>query len=352
MKRAFLIISLSIFCFKTIEAKPISVALFYPRSEVFWDRLVFLAEAAATDLDMKIKTINGKDNHISMLNLLSNMLKNDKPDVVVFNNFKHIAAKFIELTNQAKVYSFLINSDLYPKDKERIGAPRDLYPFWIGQMLPGEETAGIEIANMLFKKVKNIVAINGVRGTGAAIMRESALKKALTNSDVNLKQVFYTNQWSREPSAILTERMFRRYPNVQGIWTANFSLALGAMDGVEKLGRNPGKDIYVTGYDIPKQILENIKNKKILATTGGHFIEGAWAMVIIHDYFNQLKTPLKMKTPMAIVTKDNVELYLKKVTNEKLTRENAKKINFKQYSKKYNKKKSYNFDLDSILEQL
>ena len=60
-----------------------------------------------------------------------------------------------------------------------------------------------------------------------------------------------------------------------------------------------------------------------------------------------------MKTPMGIVTKANVDLYLKKITYERLSGESLKKIDFTQYSKKMNPGlKKYEFNLDSVLEQL
>jgi len=352
MKKAFITMILLIVCCATISAKPVKVILFYPNTEEFWDRFVLFAEEACTDLNMEIKSVNGNDNHVQMLKDLGNFIKNDKPDIVVFNNFKNIAPEMIEMTNKAKISSFLINSDLSPEMKKKMGEPRKLYPFWIGQMIPGEEEAGIKIAEMLFKKAKSIVAINGVFETGAAIMREAALKKAMLNKSIDLKQVFYTNKWERVPSAERTEVALKRYPKIQGVWSANGSLALGVVDAVEKAKLTPGKDIFVTGYDIPAEVLENIKNGKILASAGGHFIEGAWAMVLIHDYFNGIKIDTKMQTPMAVITKDNADLYLKKLTDAKINKENLKKIDFKLYSKKYNGGKPYNFSLDNVLKQL
>ena len=335
-----------------VEAKPIKVLLFYPRNENFWNRMVLFAEEAASDLKIEIESINGNDNHIHMINTLKQKLKSDKPDVFVFNNYKSTASRFIEMTHEAKTHAFLINSDLQMEMKQKMGSPRTLYPYWIGQMLPGEEKAGMKVAEILFNHANTVLAINGVHQTGAAIMRESALKKALENKKVDLKQVLYTNKWARKPAAILTERAFRRYPKIQGIWAANYSLALGVVDCIQKMGLKPGKDIYVSGYDIPVEVLQNIKNGKILVTTGGHFIEAAWAMVVIHDFLNGIEIPAKMETPMAIVTKKNADLYLNNVTDKKLTKQNVKKINFNKYSKKYNGGKPYNFSLDSILEQL
>jgi len=346
------IIVLLIFLSGVVEAKNIKVLLFYPRAETFWHRMVVLAEEAASDLNIEIESINGNDNHIQMLMTLKQKLQNDKPDVVVFNNFKTIGARFIEMTHHAKTHAFLINSDLQQEMKQKMGTPRTLFPYWIGQMLPGEEESGMEVAELLFNQAKTILAINGVHQTGAAIMREAALIKALKRRKVELKQILYAHKWARKPAALLTERSFRRYPNIKGIWTANFSLALGVLDGIQKKGLKAGKDIFVTGYDIPTELLQHIENGKILASTGGHFIEAAWAMVLIHDFFHGIEIPTQMQTPMAIVTKKNVDLYLRNVNDQKLSKEFIKKIDFKTYSKKYNGGKPYHFSLDSILEQL
>lgn len=351
MKKAVLYLILLIFMFN-IQAKEFKIALFYPRSEVFWNRVILFAAAACEDLNMKLLTYNGNDNHIQMVKTLKSVILHEKPDVVVFNNFKNIAPKFIKITNEAKIYSFLINSDLNDQNKFDFGLPGQKFKYWIGKMLPGEEKAGIEIAKLLLTKADEIVAVNGVHNTGAAIMRGNALRKVTENNSALMRAMFYTNEWSKESALKYPGIIKKRYPNVNGIWAANFSLALGVLEGAVKAKYKPGKNLYITGYDIPEELLNHIKSGEILGTTGGHFIEGAWAMVVIHDFLQGIKINKILETPMAIVTKENASLYLEKVNNKKLTAENVSKVDFKIFSKKFNNNQSYNFNLDQVLKEL
>ena len=79
-------------------------------------------------------------------------------------------------------------------------------------------------------------------------------------------------------------------------------------------------------------------------------------MVLLYDYFHGFdfaEESLEMKTPMGIVSSKNIDLYLDRLKPEKLVPENMEKIDFTQYSKVFNSElKRYQFDFDSILEQL
>ena len=79
-------------------------------------------------------------------------------------------------------------------------------------------------------------------------------------------------------------------------------------------------------------------------------------MILLYDYLNGFdfrNTGTQMRSPMGVITSDNVDLYLNNVTKEKFSKKNLKKIDFTRYSKKYfPENKKYNFDFDSILKQL
>ena len=68
------------------------------------------------------------------------------------------------------------------------------------------------------------------------------------------------------------------------LWAANDPMALGAIDAIEAKGRVPGRDILVGGVDWTTDGLDAIRDGKLELSAGGHFMEGAWALILMHDW--------------------------------------------------------------------
>ena len=63
-------------------------------------------------------------------------------------------------------------------------------------------------------------------------------------------------------------------------------MAFGAMQALEKRGGKPGKDVLFSAVNTSTEALEAVRSGRLASLAGGHFICGAWAMVLIHDYAN------------------------------------------------------------------
>ena len=48
--------------------------------------------------------------------------------------------------------------------------------------------------------------------------------------------------------------------------------------------RLPGADAWFSGINTSTEALDAIKSGRLTALAGGHFITGAWAVVMIYDY--------------------------------------------------------------------
>lgn len=74
-----------------------------------------------------------------------------------------------------------------------------------------------------------------------------------------------------------------------------------------------------------------MKSGELSVAAGGHYVDGAWVMVLLHDYFHGrdfAEEGVQKITKMAIVTQDNVGHYLSRLTDEKLLAENIERIDF------------------------
>jgi ABC-type sugar transport system substrate-binding protein len=351
-------------------AKTYKVALFSPKgSSPFWTLVADFANEAANDLGMEFKLYDAKLSQYKMKSQLESAIKKDKVDAEAFSNFKKVAPSLIKIANDAGVVAFLFNSGLDDKQGKKTGKPRGKNKFWIGEMLPDDEGTAGKIANHLIEAAKSkgkvakdgkvhVVGISGLIADGSSIVRVNGLKKVVSKKgrpDATLRQVVPTD-WSKEQGKSKFYKLLTRYPEATVFWTASYRGADGILEGMKEKGLIPGKDVFVNTLVLNEKALRAVKKGDFTVTAGGHYIEGAWVMILLYDYLNGFdfrNTGTQMRSPMGVITSDNVDLYLNNVTKEKFSKKNLKKIDFTRYSKKYfPENKKYNFDFDSILKQL
>lgn len=345
---------------------PYKVAMFYPRDAPFWTNFINLMNEAALDLGIELQTFSAKGNRILMKQQFMSVLEGEnKVDAVIFNNYKNSAAQFIKLANEAKIYSFLVNSAMTAKTSNEMGLPREKYPYWIGQMYPDEKGTNQRITNILIddardkypEQVINIIGINGPISSGAANMRLDAFKDALEQrKNVKLHQVVNVESWDEREASIKFQALMKRYKQTHIVWAGSARLVDGVLMGEKPLGLTAGNDYYTEGVGFKKSMLDAIQKGQVSVTAGGHYIEGAWSLVLIFDYLSGkdfVDHGVELLTPMGLVTKENVQLYIDNLTQEKWTQNSLRKINFRQYSKVIKPElDEYQFNFDSIIFQL
>ena len=359
-----------IFIFATVTfsyAKTHQVALFSPLgSSPFWTLVANLAGEAANDLGIEFRLYDAELNHFKMIEQVREAVTGpNKVDAVVFPNFKRSGLPILKIAEEAKIPTFLFNSPIGAE--QDAGKPREKFKYWIGEMLPDDTGATMSLANVLIEEAKrkgkvasdgkvHIVGIGGIISDSASIVRVNGFKKAMRNrTDVVLHQVVATD-WGPEKGKQKFLGLIKRYPQTTAVWSASYRITDGIVEGMYEIGLRPGKDVMVNTLILNEDVLKAIKSGQLAATAGGHYIEGAWVMVLLYDYFHGIdfaQESLRMKTPMEIVTKENVDFYIGKLTKEKLSKTNLKRIDFTRFSKKFNLGlKKYNFSLEAVLSQL
>jgi ABC-type sugar transport system substrate-binding protein len=61
-------------------------------------------------------------------------------------------------------------------------------------------------------------------------------------------------------------------------------MALGAAAAIEASGRTPGRDVALGGIDWAPFAFDKIRQGTFVASVGGHFLDGAWAVVLLFDH--------------------------------------------------------------------
>lgn len=347
-----------------ISSEKIRVTFFPPdpKKGEFWEKVGTYMQIAADDLEIDLKIVFPDISHRFELEkaIMKELNSKERPNYIVFPYLSGISERIMEKAEEKKVYMFLMNMDIIEKDKEKIGLPGERFKYWIGHIFPDDFHAGYELGKRLVEEArlklgeKETIYINGLNGTYNAkvsIDREDGLKEAVSEEyNVALNQVVYT-YWKYDRGVEVSENLLKRYPDSNVIWAASDLLALAAVNASKSLNIIPGKDIFIGGINWSFTGFEEIKKKNIVASVGGHFLEGVIALVFITDHahgidIDNIEFPLK--TPMKIMDSNNVDFY-----EEVLSPKNFEKLDIKKLSKYYNPERTeYNLNLiDFIIDE-
>ncbi|MCE0494610.1 ABC transporter substrate-binding protein [Vibrio salinus] len=319
---------------------------------------------ACNDLNIHCRVYYSDDNFYKMERQIKDAVTGpDKVDAVLFQNFKQQGASFIRLADQNNVASFLINAPLSNEEYKTIGKPREKYKTWLGEMIPDDQYAGYITANKIIDEAllsnkKNIdgkvklVAINGTASDGATVEREKGLRKALNErKEAHLYQYFTTRNWSKKEAILRYTGALSRYPDTNAIWAGDDDIALAIIQTGKNLDLIPGKDFFIAGIDWSEEGIKAVKKGEMTVNVGGHFLEAAWATIMLYDYFHGIDFKdegVHIKSPMYPIDKNNFQ-----DINRLYSALNNNKINFSSFSKHLNPKvKHYQFDVGSLLKQI
>ena len=90
-------------------------------------------------------------------------------------------------------------------------------------------------------------------------------------------------------------------------------------------------------------------------TAGGHYVEGAWAVVLAHDYLKGqdfVDQGVIFHTPLLLVTRDNAARVRSVLERIEANPNTLSQVDFSQFSKAANPNLTqYNFSLKSVLLQ-
>ncbi|MFY0562302.1 ABC transporter substrate-binding protein [Archangium lansingense] len=282
-----------------------------------------------------------------------------KPDYVLLSIHRGVGPRLLEIAEEKRVPVFVINAGLLPADVVRFGGPRGHFPHWLGQMLPDEKHAGQVLARLLLEAATRgrppgapvgLVALQGQFGDGSSLGRTAGLRQAVVGWDgaVLLQEV--SASWREDVALSKMRLLLRRYPELRVIWSANDSMALAALRAVEEAGRHPGQDVLVGGIDWTPRALQAVREGRMVTTLGGHFLEGAWALVLLHDLHHGrdfVSEGLDWRTTQAPVSRDNVEAVLRF-----LGEGDWESIDFRAFSKVANPSLThYDFSLRALFAQ-
>src|SRR6516162_4286941 len=143
------------------------------------------------------------------------------------------------------------------------------YPYWIAHVSFDGFAAGTYTATELLKTFKTpgkgkIIALQGRLGDTPNAERWQGLQQVLSqNPGIQLLQ-WESAQWDRTQAYNDTKAMLVAHPDIDGVWTANDDMAMGAIQALKEAGL--GGKVLVTGTDGIRDMFDAIKSGLAAAT--------------------------------------------------------------------------------------
>jgi ABC-type sugar transport system substrate-binding protein len=346
-------------------ARAQSVAFINPgrSNEIYWVTATQGMQAAAHSLGMTFEVQYAQREPLKTLDIAREMVARPagkRPNYIVVTDDYSVADRLLAIIDPAGVKTFLAYSSIPVDQRGGIGSPRSKYKGWLGSLEPQAEDAGYLTARALIERGKkekafgadrklHMLAIAGDRSTPSSINRNQGMRRAVAEAPMVVLEEEVYAAWARENAAQQAESLYRRYPDVKLVWAGNDLMAFGAMSAWEKRGGKPGVDAWFSGINTSTEALEAVKSGRLTSLAGGHFISGAWALVMIYDYHHGrdfADEGLELKRPMfAEFTPVLADRYIERFSG------GFDGVDFSRYSKVKNPQlKRYNFGFAQLLE--
>ena len=330
----------------------------------FWPVSEKVIRAAAFNLGIELEIVEFNNDPVLMVQLAEKSLSDikTKPDCILFHNYKKRGEKLLKLAEKYGVYAFIFNAG-FPKEAN-VGQPREKYSRWIGQMYPDDEYAGYILAKKLYeaavkmKKIKkadqvHLVALEGNRSSEASNARVRGLKRALKENNKIINHQFFHSKWKENLAMEAFSTSITRYRKVDIFWAASDNMAIGITKAAAKENWRPGIDYVTGGIDLLPQNQDYLKSGKTAVSVGGHYVEGAWALILIYDFLNgyDFKDFGLMTFSTRMSACSAAEYSTTGDLRKRLSNERLKEINFKKFTRTHNPGlKEYSFNIDEIIK--
>jgi hypothetical protein len=156
--------------------------------------------------------------------------------------------------------------------------------------------------------------------------------------------------WTEEGAQASVREFVHGGQRIDAVWAANDLMAFGAITALREAGYKPGVDVVVGGLNWSQGGIDRVLKGEMVVTYGGHFLGGAWAMVILRDYHDGrdfAEEDVRLQFPMGAIDLPVARRF------PEIGNVDWRNVDFTRFSKTRNPKIThYDFRPDSVLSQL
>lgn len=162
------------------------------------------------------------------------------------------------------------------------------------------------VGNYLKKKLGNkgrVFVVEGIRGVENAELRKKGFIDSVTkNSSIEVVASESAN-WHTDEALSLTTKLIQKHAQIDAIFCANDSMAIGAIQSLDMFGLTG--DILIGGYDNIEEARSEMRNKRMHATVEQHpELMGEYGVMLAAQGMQHKKIPQLSKTPLDLITYD------------------------------------------------
>ena len=262
--------------------------------EAYWVAASQAMQAAARSLGVTLEILYAQrdpQRSQALAGEIADRAAAQRPDYVILVNEKSTLVPTAKLLGEAGIKSFAAFSGLLPQQRAQ-WAPRRGLPLLLGSLEPDAEMAGYLTAKALIERGLrerrqgrdrrlHLLAIAGDRSTPTSVRRNEGMRRAVAEqaAQVVLDQQVYAD-WRRDQAAQRMQGLLQRHAEASLVWAGNDQMAFGAMDAAQGAGRR----LLYSAINTSPEAIQALREDRLAALAGGHFLVGAWALVMLYDH--------------------------------------------------------------------
>ena len=265
----------------------------------FWLTHQKAADQAGKDLGVAITVLapTKPDNVEEQIRILEDLISKKVDAVVVAPANTQAIAAGVQKLNAAKIPVVYDNTR---------GSGGDFVAYIGADNVLVGRTMAEEMVRRMGGKGKLLV-LEGMPGQQTADDRLKGVKEVLAKSP-GIAVISQTGKWTLDEGRNVTENTLQRWPDLNSVLCIGGEMALGAVEAV-KAADKEGK-ITISSMDVYPAQVAAVKAGKVHYTISQAPQDQAyWSVVAAIRSLNGEKVPQEIRTPVVVVTKENVDKY-------------------------------------------
>ncbi len=281
-------------------AKPYTIAVVLKNfTNPFWLTHQKAAERAGKELGVNVTVLapTKPDNVEEQIRILEDLISKKVDAVVVAPANTQAIAAGVQKLNAAKIPVVYDNTR---------GSGGDFVAYLGADNILVGRTMAEEMVRRMGGKGKLLV-LEGMPGQQTADDRLKGVKEVLAKNS-GIEYISQTGKWTIDEGRNVTENTLQRWPDLKAILCIGGEMALGAVEAVKAAGKE-GK-IIISSMDVnPAQVTVVKAGKVDFTISQAPQDQAYWSVVVAIRALNGEKVPQEIRTPVVVVTKENVDKY-------------------------------------------